>query len=388
MRSGMQLRLLKMLSVVVGLGVQFPHLGSLRAEVLDAATAEFPLYYLGKGSSKQPQLKMRVDYLRYSGKPSFRRFLQLKDRSSPERVFADYVQGLVSGSIDFSTFATFYSPEEDKEALKRSYQEQRKWSTVMRDVKFRDRYDIGGLSYLSCWFDYREPESLSFALPGWTFVLRRTDKGAYLSTIWPFAPSPVGALISLHQLNEDAGLSPSVSGEFKYSLRIPSEAVGDPPDQRPLTVSFNGQLYDLPIGEDTVCKDALCRFVKSVINVYRSGSRQDWFSLWTPEDASEWESDLEEDPYVYGSEKSHFDRTQPRLVLAIDFGPNVAVFLKDDAAKQGAVELFMLVRSSKGTYELTRGIERKGGEWTFDPNVQALFESKIFQDFVRSLVGN
>jgi hypothetical protein len=261
-------------------------------------------------------------------------------------------------------------------------------------VAFARRYDVGSLSFVVIRAGVRgyPDESL-------TFVTRKME-GRYFMTVHATpntAPEPlVSTLIESVEYNFAFHGRTWVSipqPSYRYSFRVPAILTLYAPGVNPAYVLFNGRVKRVPVTGPTIPGDAVSRFMRKVVSVYRREDGKQFLPLWTESDRqSFWNAVVRNPDKNYFDETERVQRGALEIAFTMEFGPETVVYLADSKDIDLGLQLFVLWRGNGKNYHLTRGailIHQAGTRATEDTlvlYVRTLLEAGDFQTFIQQLI--
>ncbi|MDQ2730418.1 MAG: hypothetical protein M3Y56_02060 [Armatimonadota bacterium] len=355
-----------------------------QAATIETHRAALALQYVSVRGQIPPQMVLNVDYHPYPKGTSFRTFVASEPVITPEAVVSRYLSVAKDPAGNLASILPLYSPSEDTTKVIDNYEQDRKFLESYKDVTLLRRYDIGQKCYLLA--SYITPDNQVFATG--IYVVRRLQNRYVLTLHSLFGGGIIEELIyevewNFDNLGEQWNTAPRP--RFKYVLNLP---IPDDPSQiHPVSVSFNGEIHDLLIDSHTVAADKLTQFLKKAVETYRHGTRAEWLSLWTHTDVVEWwDNPQRESPAQYGSERARFNSASFSLVFTMNFGPTAAAFFQDGISNGSPLQFLVVWKDPTTGYRLTGGEALKSGQLTLDDNIQHLFQSAAFQDYVKKLL--
>lgn len=196
----------------------------------------------------------------------------------------------------------------------------------------------------------------------------------------------VMAMVGLDIFNRDYLLSAQLSDSYQYTLQIPT-AFGDPLDQNPLKIYFNGWIGKKEVNAEMIIRNEVEQFVKKVISTYQNGTDNEWLNLWTSNERIEW-SNLISNPewrYFYENERDKFNESSTFIVFEINFGPNALVYYQNvNCSCSGLGALTFFLDQNTNQYFLTKQNDFERDVEYFNDNIRLVFSSDYFQEFLHS----
>ena len=342
----------------------------LQDEVEITSQTRFTLYGSPEQSSKRVALTLLVDSHEYQPETSYRKFLNADRKNSPEYTLAQYLHLVRQQKGAAESFALLFH-EEKEEAIEKLFKAGRDFQSGVSQVLFVRRYDVGKASFITASYKYKDPLLNKHGFPGWTYFLEKKGNRFFMS-LFKYHLTPVGHLIYeiIGKQAEKGGLK----GIYKYSVRVPGPTEDSPIESHPLSVHFNGTVYNTLVNSETKAADAIARAVKTAMVAWRLHDYDRFRSLTVPGELKK-----DEIPFLEIPREKLFIR------FVQDYGHSVAVFLEDRNSTPSPIILLTFWRNADGDLKLTEWKELSPGNYTFDPEVRQFLSSKIIQEFIRGL---
>jgi hypothetical protein len=351
----------------------------------ETKTQTLPEWYVGDDIHAPAQMALQVDMLEYAGHPAASTFIVPEADKGPESVLARYIDSsMIKGNVNLEEFSKFFDQAEDHSAIKTMFDAElaKARAHIIKGVTFDYRYDVGDYSFIAGQASLDAAQTDGVADFGGIYILKHTDKG-WVMTGQNSITSTVYWLIALDTSNRSDQHRGSLADSYQYNLELSEPVAGINPNPHRCFLRFNARSYDLRLAKDAKPTDQIATFVNHAWLVSKEGALADWAQLFPEEEAKAWKDGAKESP---NAQSEYFTVKEPRLICAIDFGPEAAAFLENGDDLQAPLQVMLLWKGKGSDYKLTDGsssISDGSTETTFAPNLPLMFQSKGFQDGLR-----
>ena len=372
-------------------------------------TRDFLIYASQIDGKAQPRFVVRADYLKYPANLSFRKFIPQGAPHTPEENTAAYLQFWGNKKAVYAEFRSLWESKLHKTSekdLRELFQSVRGPFPQMQDVIFKDRFDVGSLSFLAGDIEYA-PKAIKI-LPQTYSTTKQVGNRSYSAEHSIFDVNEVTYAFGMAS-NEALSNHPATDWKLPYKVQLPSPEPGDPLELHPLYVLFEGKPLHWEIDDaknDQQADTAILKFALQAFKTYRTGTQKQWLELWTDTDVKKhWNEVIKtkpQDPRLdsdYKLEKDKFSSDAIgdwRVFFVMDLGKNAIVFFEDrrelnleeDLQPLGGStsEIEMMYLLKKGAdYRLTIGQELPNGTETLSGYLKLILESEPFMAFLKDI---